>query len=99
MRRLTQYNKELEERKELYKSPRWQQLRYKFLKRYPNCAHCSEPATVVDHVDGHGVEWRLQFWVGPYQPLCASCHGAKTVEETQAKVKPHVRLRDRPWRG
>jgi 5-methylcytosine-specific restriction protein A len=98
MERLTKYNPDLEKRKELYLTQRWKQFRYQFLTRYATCNNCDARATVCDHVEGHGDDWAEKFWRGPFQPLCESCHNRKTVKETRAKVKPHVRLRDKPWR-
>jgi 5-methylcytosine-specific restriction endonuclease McrA len=72
----------------LYASPRWRASRIDFLLRNPLCASCSargihEKATVVDHVRSHALPgWEERFWdPSNWQPLCVSCHNAKSASE------------------
>lgn len=68
-----------------YKSQRWQRLRAFVLARdgYA-CARCGRTgegrALHVDHVDPHRGD-AARFWSGPFQVLCAGCHGRKQREE------------------
>ena len=64
---------------------RWKKFRASYLLRHPLCVACAADgkvveATVVDHVIPHRGDQKL-FWAGPFQALCASCHGRKAVEE------------------
>lgn len=70
---------ERKERHRLYTSARWQALRRKVLVQHPHCARCGAAASVVDHVAGHGDDWRERFFNGPFTALCARCHNTKTA--------------------
>lgn len=64
---------------------KWQRYRLRFLAKNPVCRMCAAEgriteATVVDHVIPHRGDMEL-FWKGEHQPLCASCHGKKSIEE------------------
>jgi 5-methylcytosine-specific restriction protein A len=76
------YSRDLLERKALYKTPRWRALRKAFLTANPWCSRCAEHdlktrAVVLDHTKGHGGDWRVRFWSGPFTPLCIPCHQRK----------------------
>ena len=70
------------ERAALYATARWHRERRRFLDLHPLCG-CGEVAIVVDHRDGHqSPDWRARFWdPAGWQPMCASCHGAKSRDE------------------
>ena len=64
----------------------WRRARTAFLMEEPLCRHCLDlkkltAATVVDHIKPHkgdrGLFWDRKNW----QPLCVSCHSAKTAKE------------------
>lgn len=65
---------------------RWQKARIQFLSSHPLCVACQADgrvtaATVVDHIEPHRGD-QTKFWdEANWQPLCASCHGRKTVAE------------------
>ncbi len=63
-------------------STAWRQLRAQVLRETPLCAACGRQgrvvaATVVDHIDGNPTNNDR----ANLQPLCASCHAAKTARE------------------
>lgn len=60
---------------------RWRGYRSRYLRQHPLCS-CGEPSTDVDHIEAvTGPADRL-FWVpSNHQPLCHSCHSAKTARE------------------
>ncbi len=65
---------------------RWELARKVFLAEHPLCAACSRrgivvSATVVDHIMPHHGDGELFWDEGNWQPLCASCHDAKTARE------------------
>ena len=62
-----------------YWSTWWRTFRRTYLKRNPLCAHCEWPATVVDHI--RPVSQGGDFYRGPFQPLCKSCHMRKSAQE------------------
>ena len=67
-------------RLEWYQTSKWRRLRRIFLEKNPFCVECGEPATVCDHIDGHNPKtWKDNFWTGPFQPMCGSCHSFKSV--------------------
>jgi 5-methylcytosine-specific restriction protein A len=44
------------------------------------------PATAVDHIQPHRGDYEL-FWDSDnWQPLCATCHGRKTLAEVNARI-------------
>lgn len=65
----------------LYSLPSWRKLRRKFLNDNPVCAVCGAKATVVDHIQPHHGNMDLFYAVDNLQPLCQSCHNAKTAKE------------------
>lgn len=65
---------------------RWQRARLGFLRRYPLCRTCendgrTEVACVVDHIVPHKGDMVLFWDRSNWQPLCVSCHNAKTAKE------------------
>lgn len=86
----------------------WQRFRDAWFKLEPRfCAHCAargivRPAKVADHIRPHKGDPVL-FW-DPHnlQPLCLSCHSAKTAQEdggfgrpvVEAVPNPPVKLND-----
>lgn len=54
----------------------WEAERAKFLERYPVCAMCPSPATVVDHVKAHKGDAALFWDQSNWQPLCAHHHNS-----------------------
>ncbi len=67
----------------LYNGPRWRAHRLAWLQSHPLCAECERggritPGTVCDHLEPHKGDL-AKFWAGPFQSLCASCHGKKTA--------------------
>ena len=73
------------ERARMYNTARWQALRARVLREQPACCACGAPATVADHIHGHGDEaWRERFYDrASVQAMCASCHNRKTVRTDQ----------------
>ena len=67
-----------------YNTARWRRQRELYLAEHPLCAECGHAATVMDHVTP--VRLGGDFWEGPFQPLCASCHNSKSGREAH---KPH----------
>lgn len=57
----------------------WDKEAKAFLAAFGQCTSCGAPATVVDHVTPHKGDQRLFWDRRNWQPLCASCHGRKTV--------------------
>ncbi|HWJ72921.1 MAG TPA: HNH endonuclease signature motif containing protein [Kaistia sp.] len=64
---------------------KWDRERAAYLKVHTACVRCSGPATVVDHIQRHGGDFR-KFWNrSNWQPMCAPCHnGRKQSEERRA---------------
>jgi 5-methylcytosine-specific restriction protein A len=77
----------------LYASARWRKGRAKFLEENPLCAWrkvrngCTGMATVVDHIKPHRGDRRLFYNRRNWQPMCWSCHSAKTAEELRGGIK------------
>jgi len=71
-----------------YKEPQWKRFSKSFRAEHPRCANpdgnsdCTLVSQETDHVvpvpDGCT---REQFYAGPFQALCRSCHSAKTARE------------------
>lgn len=66
---------------QLYSMPSWRKIRRKFLIDHPVCVQCGAKATVVDHIIPHNGNMELFYELSNLQPLCASCHNAKTAKE------------------
>jgi 5-methylcytosine-specific restriction protein A len=65
---------------------RWRKARLLFLREHPFCVYCERkgkliPAQIVDHIVPHKGDFSLFWDEKNWQPLCASCHSRKTVEE------------------
>ncbi len=74
--------------KPFYSSKRWQALRRSFLQAYPQCHVCRGPSKVADHIKPpRNVE---EFWSGPFQPMCSSCHSKKTNRHDKPRVHEHT---------
>lgn len=65
---------------------KWRDARAQYLREHSLCVHCMRnnfitPATEVDHIVPHKGDMNL-FWDRKnWQPLCKTCHSAKTVRE------------------
>lgn len=66
---------------------KWRGARIRFLRKHPLCKHCFEKqnklitATVVDHIVPHRGDMVLFWDEKNWQPLCETCHNAKTAKE------------------
>lgn len=78
--------------KRLYDSKAWKDRRRAQLDAFPLCAFClalgkTRAATVADHVRPHRGDLG-EFFHGPLQSLCATCHsGAKQAEENSGTLR------------
>jgi len=73
----------------LRSTARWQRLRMVVLRREPLCRACTDagrttPATEVDHLEPLQQRIDLAFVEANLQPLCRSCHMAKTAAERRS---------------
>ena len=64
----------------------WQRISREYLAAHPWCAECQRrgvrtPATEVDHRTPHKGNRKLFWDKENWQPLCHSCHSAKTAKE------------------
>ena len=69
-----------------YQTPRWRTERKAFLRERPFCTECQRlgrliPANVVDHIKPHRGDETLFWNQSNWQPMCATCHNAKTARE------------------
>ena len=64
-----------------YSSKKWRTMRALYLRENPLCIDCNELANVVDHITP--VTQGGDFWGGPFQPMCDSCHARKSRLERQ----------------
>ena len=75
-----------------YDTSAWRVARKQVLTREPNCRTCGAEATHVDHIvrlkDGGTHD------VTNLQPLCASCHGLKTYNETIRAARERQKKRN-----
>ena len=58
---------------------RWREFAKRFLRDYPQCFKCGEPAAVVDHIVSVDADPSRKFDRTNCQSLCRSCHGKKTA--------------------
>lgn len=65
----------------LYHTNRWRAMRAAFLAMNSTCVMCGGRATVADHIEPHRGDEAKFFDVNNLQPLCASCHSKKTMQE------------------
>ncbi len=88
MRIPTQMEAGMRARAALYRSRRWRRARNAFLTYHPICVTpgCGQRSVIVDHRDGHQrVDWLDRFWdQSTWQPMCRSCHAAKSARELAA---------------
>lgn len=66
---------------DLYRSARWRRERAIFLKEHPYCYLCGADAKIVDHIHPHHGNLELFWDSNNWQPMCISCHSAKTMRE------------------
>ena len=66
-------------RDQRYSSKMWMKLRLAWLKLHPVCVERGRLATVVDHIIP--VTQGGDFWRGPFQSMCTSCHAKKSASE------------------
>lgn len=62
-----------------YSSKRWMKFRKVWLAAHPLCVECGTFARVVDHITP--VSQGGDFWNGPFQSMCDSCHARKSASE------------------
>jgi 5-methylcytosine-specific restriction protein A len=65
---------------------KWRKARLAYLQAHPLCVKCLEKgtpvsATIVDHIIPHRGRYDLFWDSSNWQPLCKSCHDAKTARE------------------
>ena len=67
-----------------YNSQRWRKLSKARLERYPLCVvdGCGKLPQVTDHITP--VSQGGDFWNGPFQSMCHSCHNRKSQSERNA---------------
>lgn len=58
---------------------KWEKESKAYLALHPHCVTCGKPATLVDHKTPHHGDQHLFWSRSNWQPMCASCHGRKTV--------------------
>lgn len=91
------FSPDLVERKRLYTSQRWRELRSRELRRNPKCFFCGAPSEVLEHIVGHGEDamevaqvlrlpgvspdWRERFWRGPFCGTCKKCAASRSGAE------------------
>lgn len=72
---------------------KWQKAREGFLRNHPLCVECGKQgqlvkATIVDHIIPHKGDKDLFWDRNNWQPLCKTCHDAKTAREDGAFGNP-----------
>lgn len=67
---------------------KWQKAREDFLKVYPRCVMCGQPAKVVDHVTPHRGDLKLFWSRSNWQALCTLCHSSskQAIERRKANL-------------
>jgi hypothetical protein len=98
------------DRKAMYRSDQWQQLRKTMLER--KCWYgCGRYALVLDHLVGHDDKqaasaalllrvpilphWQDRFWKGPFISLCTTCHNRKTWLEQRGRLHEWIKSQGR----
>jgi 5-methylcytosine-specific restriction protein A len=76
---------------------KWESTRARFLKRWPDCQQpgCTDPATDVHHLDGHGPNGPRGHDQTNLKSLCHSCHSQITGKGGGGPVTENP-VRDRP---
>ena len=79
---------------------RWNKARAAFLSEHPLCQDCERrglliAATVVDHIQPHRGDYAVFWDQDNWQPLCATCHGRKTIAEVNARNAKKLVATDR----
>ena len=75
----------------LYGTARWKRTRARQLAKEPLCWRCVKrglvvEATVCNHTKGHPIgETEGQFWSGPFDSQCATCHSGETAREERGR--------------
>ena len=75
----------------LYNSGRWKRLKKQILKTESLCRHCLNQGKLtasnlqLDHK--HGWTSEDDFFTGPFQILCKSCHSLKTQSDLKENLK------------
>lgn len=86
MSRKYQYDQRRGNRHQRGYTNKWDKAAKAYLASHPWCALCEKAgkrteATCVDHIEPHKQDMR-KFWNSQnWQPLCDSCHSAKTRSE------------------
>lgn len=66
----------------LYESSEWRTKSKAFLQQYPVCNICGiKPSKITDHIVPHRGNLELFWDRNNWQPVCWSCHSAKTLKE------------------
>ncbi len=71
-----------------YSSPGWRKRSYDFRQKHRHCVWCGAPSQVTDHVTPP--RNLSEFWSGPYQAMCKSCHSKKTNRFDKPRQHPHT---------
>ena len=73
-----------------YDSARWRRTARAFRATHPFCVNaergdpgCTLVTEELDHIEPHRGDERLFWNPENWQPMCASCHAAKTARETR----------------
>lgn len=75
----------------------WETYRKKFLHVNPQCYCCTEPATVVDHLQPHKGDFTLFWKVDNYVPLCVSHHNTVTNMFDRRATRGTMPLQKMEW--
>lgn len=60
---------------------RWRKTRAAHLLHNPTCVTCGQPATDVDHIDGHGPHGPQGHDPANLRSLCHACHSQRTARD------------------
>jgi hypothetical protein len=83
-----------------YWTERWRKISRHQITSHPLCTTCEErgsitPATICDHITPHKGN-PDQFWNGPFQSLCKTCHDSVKAREEARGYRPGVDQAGRP---
>lgn len=92
----------VEGRHKFYMTKQWKDTRAYILSFNPLCKHCLmndilTPAVDVDHIIDLKDDPSKCLDIDNLQPLCKSCHSAKTYKTTLAVVTPYLSRSERKW--